>query len=211
MCSSSCNCMGCYNNHENSLTRYEVISQILSRNPDAFNIKYKNTPNNDTIYKKGCNCKKSNCLKKYCECYNACVPCSEHCKCCECKNNNIAGGQYGDEYKKEILSSVMNESPSMNFKKQKIEGKSYEPGKNDHIKSYLSPEEKITVNASLNEKRQAHSADQVNSWDYLSLLQESGKRRKEILDLNFQLAPRDDKKTFERKLDFTLETENETN
>lgn len=36
---------------------------------------------------KGCNCKKSHCRKKYCECYNAGVKCSELCKCEECKNN----------------------------------------------------------------------------------------------------------------------------
>ncbi|CAK85358.1 unnamed protein product (macronuclear) [Paramecium tetraurelia] len=35
---------------------------------------------------KGCNCKKSNCLKKYCECYQMGVKCSELCKCDECKN-----------------------------------------------------------------------------------------------------------------------------
>lgn len=38
------------------------------------------------VYKKGCNCKKTNCLKKYCECYNAGVKCSHHCKCEGCSN-----------------------------------------------------------------------------------------------------------------------------
>ncbi|CAF0841145.1 unnamed protein product [Brachionus calyciflorus] len=35
---------------------------------------------------KGCNCKKSNCLKRYCECYLAKIQCSALCKCVGCKN-----------------------------------------------------------------------------------------------------------------------------
>ena len=34
----------------------------------------------DGGHKKGCHCKKSRCLKKYCECYQANVPCTESCR-----------------------------------------------------------------------------------------------------------------------------------
>ena len=34
----------------------------------------------------GCHCKRSGCLKNYCECYEAKIPCSVLCKCVECKN-----------------------------------------------------------------------------------------------------------------------------
>lgn len=34
-----------------------------------------------------CNCKKTQCLKKYCECYVNGELCSDECNCCDCCNN----------------------------------------------------------------------------------------------------------------------------
>jgi hypothetical protein len=38
-----------------------------------------------TFTKRGCNCDKSLCLKKYCDCFNSGLPCSELCRCKDCK------------------------------------------------------------------------------------------------------------------------------
>jgi hypothetical protein len=43
-------------------------------------------------HKVGCKCRKSACLKKYCECYNAKVRCTKNCRCIGCKNNAGSGG-----------------------------------------------------------------------------------------------------------------------
>ena len=44
---------------------------------------------------KGCNCKKSGCLKKYCECFQAGIYCTDICKCMDCKNFDVRGRRGG--------------------------------------------------------------------------------------------------------------------
>lgn len=50
-------------------------------------------PNLSLAHARGCTCRRTNCLKKYCVCYNTNVKCGEWCRCVGCENGKIGGSQ----------------------------------------------------------------------------------------------------------------------
>ncbi|XP_050363583.1 protein tesmin/TSO1-like CXC 2 isoform X2 [Argentina anserina] len=91
-CDTTCACQECFNRPQYEDMVLETRQKIELRNPLAFAPKIVEHEDEKQVtpasarHKRGCNCKKSMCLKKYCECYQANVGCSYGCRCEGCQN-----------------------------------------------------------------------------------------------------------------------------
>mmetsp|Transcript_11290 Transcript_11290/g.21119 ORF Transcript_11290/g.21119 Transcript_11290/m.21119 type:complete len:795 (-) Transcript_11290:1146-3530(-) len=98
-CSPECSCKSCKNTAlENGPggQRTRAIQNILARNPFAFH------KDKDILEKLNnrapginCRCVRSQCLKLYCDCFQAGQVCGDNCLCVKCMNTVEESGDYG--------------------------------------------------------------------------------------------------------------------
>ncbi|XP_020685601.1 uncharacterized protein LOC110101867 [Dendrobium catenatum] len=166
-CNKTCSCQGCSNNSENEEMVSSTRQLIETRNPLAFAPKVvhahgdlKENADNKHItppsarHKRGCNCKKSKCLKKYCECYQAGVGCSLGCRCEGCRNAYGTKEAYGDiseivvEHQKPKEDSI-NGLPSVEALKV-VEGNSKEASNTKQFTTHFTSPAPLVQDTNIN-------------------------------------------------------------
>jgi len=80
-----CNCIDCLNLKEHEKEVQEAKKVIGEKNPMAIKRRLPEE-NESNQLSSGCNCSKSGCLKKYCECFKMGKKCGTSCNCTGCKN-----------------------------------------------------------------------------------------------------------------------------
>jgi len=123
VCGPECKCQGCKNTEDNRDEIEAAVKSTLDRNPYAFHPKIQSRDEPSKVlggsmvtvesHHRGCNCRRSGCQKKYCECFRAGVKCTIKCKCQNCEN---CDDDYHDRGPRNGENSVANAPPSMRSK-----------------------------------------------------------------------------------------------
>ena len=80
-----------------------------------------------------CNCTKSNCMKKYCECYKQGMNCNGLCRCLECKNKN-----YNSNINYQNNNYINCSPPNSNYNNQILINSNNNEGNNPNTNNFYS-------------------------------------------------------------------------
>lgn len=88
-CGEGCSCVDCLNNDKHPILRQIFLDEL--KDGDVKTSKKRVVAGSEKLVEEfsgGCNCKKTGCIKKYCDCYKFGRGCGPSCKCTGCQNTN---------------------------------------------------------------------------------------------------------------------------
>ena len=202
-----CDCQNC----ENKPKGLEQYSEKLN-NANSNNSIYNHI--NNSNQRLSCNCTKSNCLKKYCECYKQGISCNSYCRCILCNNTNYNNNNNNNKITNEKKNNILENENNNNIYINKINNNNLSNSQNfgiyhfheqlisknkdfknpihfqfEAFEVYLKKEklkiDKRKINLSINSKNVNKNNNEIN------YLKEDGKNK-------FNLTPKFSKKKRER-------------
>jgi hypothetical protein len=152
-----CNCRNCWNIIGNELVIKKVYDEVVGKNPISLKL---NLQKEKII--NGCNCNKSNCLKKYCECYKAGLECSSCCRCRICENGKKIENNKNEEEKSEKILKNRNNIEKNDYKGKKDEEKRTPINTEENDKNINIKINNIEKNCSLKYKYDKYTFEKIS-------------------------------------------------
>ena len=119
-----CNCKDCCNTPENNNYDNKSMNVLNNNNSNSINM-INDNQKEDYIQRRilpekkiqliECNCTKSKCLKKYCECFKNGLGCGNLCRCVGCANKGNNNNNSNNQNQNSILNNYNNENYSPNI------------------------------------------------------------------------------------------------